>query len=123
MNTLARVLLGLGLVLSVPSLAACGSDSASSANGHDGTYTGTYTGDATGSVKLVVQASGSTQVTANVGGKDYSGSAAVNGDKLSLGLGLGAGEVVTFDGTFSGSKISGTWSSTAGTKGTWSASK
>jgi len=63
-------------------------------------------------------------VIVNVKGKDYTASGMLSGSGgVSVGIGTGDGVTVTFEGTFSSAGGSGSWKSTAATKGTWSVSK
>ncbi len=66
----------------------------------------------------------SVDVVATVAGKNYPGSGEISSNGgVSVGLGAGNGVTVTFEGTFSGGKGSGSWKSTAGTKGAWSVAR
>lgn len=97
--------------------------SSSDSGAFAGSYKGTYSGDSSGPVTMTI--SGDTvDVVATVNGTNYPGSGKVeSGGGVSVGVGAGGGITVTFSGTFANSKGSGTWQSTAGTKGSWSVSK
>ncbi len=89
-----------------------------------GSYKGTYEGDDRGPVTMTLTGS-MIDVVATVGGKGYPGSGmvAANGG-VNLGIGAGAGVTVTFSGSFTNGKDgAGTWSSSAGTEGTWKVTK
>jgi hypothetical protein len=88
-----------------------------------GSYSGTYQGDASGPVTMTI-AGDTIDVVVTVAGTKYPASGQLSGSGgLSVGIGTGNGVTVTFEGTFAGSKGSGTWSSSVATKGTWSVSK
>jgi len=73
---------------------------------------------------MVVAADGSIDVTVVVTGQEYKASGAIGANgAVNSGVGVGGGTVVTFVGTFTSNGGSGTWSSTAGTKGTWTVTK
>lgn len=89
----------------------------------DGKYTGRYEGDATGAVEMTV-GNGKVDVIANVAGTNYPGTGNVNenGD-VTAGVLADQGVTVSFSGKLADGKGVGTWSSSLGTKGSWSVSK
>jgi hypothetical protein len=90
---------------------------------HDGAYSGTYSGDDKGPVTMNVSGA-NVDVVATVGGKQYPGSGTLDAaGAVSVGIGVGGGLIVTFEGSFAGGKGSGTWRSSAGGKGTWSVAR
>jgi hypothetical protein len=92
-------------------------------SGLAGSYAGSYGGDDSGPVTMTITGD-KVDVVATVGGKQYPGSGQVSGSGgVSVGLGAGNGVTVTFQGTFGSGKGSGTWSSSIGTKGSWSVAK
>mgnify|MGYP003373601286 CR=1 FL=1 len=90
---------------------------------HDGAYSGTYAGHDKGPVTMSV-AGTNVDVVATVGGKPYPGSGTLNGaGAVNVGVGVGGGLIVTFEGSFASGKGTGTWRSSAGGKGTWSVAR
>ncbi len=126
--TLATAIVGaaaLGCSVNTQSQAPAAGDGGKSPTGTalDGSYSGTFRGDDTGPVTMTVSGT-NVDVVATVGGKQYpaSGTLTASG-AVNVGIGVGAGVVVTFDGTFADGKGSGTWKSSVATKGTWSVAK
>lgn len=97
--------------------------SATPSASHDGAYAGTYSGDDKGPVTMNVSGA-NVDVVATVGGKQYPGSGALDAaGAVNVGVGVGGGILVTFEGSFASGKGSGTWRSSAGAKGSWSVAR
>lgn len=117
----SRALAALSFVAIASSTAACSSDGSSSS--FEGSYSGTYSGDSSGPVTMEISGD-KVDVVATVSGTKYPGSGNIQSNgSVTIGVGAGAGVTVTFSGTFASGKGSGSWQSTAGTKGSWSVSK
>lgn len=125
MNTIllrSRTLAALSFVAMSLGTAACSSESSGSSS-FEGSYSGTYSGDSSGPVTMEIDGD-KVDVVATVSGTKYPGSGNIQSNgNVSIGVGAGAGVTVTFSGTFASGKGSGSWQSTAGTKGSWSVSK
>lgn len=114
---------GAGTSSPTPTPSGAPTGTATPSASHDGAYTGTYGGDDKGPVTMNVSGA-NVDVVANVGGKQYPGSGALDAaGAVSVGIGVGGGLIVTFEGTFAGGKGTGTWRSSAGAKGTWSVAR
>lgn len=112
-----------GTGTSTPSPSGTPTGTATPSASHDGAYSGTYSGDDKGPVTMNVSGA-NVDVVATVGGKQYPGSGTLDAaGAVSVGIGVGGGLIVTFEGSFAGGKGSGTWRSSAGGKGTWSVAR
>lgn len=96
----------------------------------DGAYSGTYIGSEPGTFTCRVFVDGTMSATVNspsVGTFTASGSVTVPGQMTISGSGVGGPYIITFTGSFQGTKPnitgSGNWSSTSGFTGTWTCTR